>query len=287
MLSSAPKPSDLQAWIGRTETVVDEVTIPNVRRIHAMLDHDPAPVSAGTELPIGWHSTLCAPIARQSEIGPDGHPRRGDFIPPIDFARRMAASARMTFHQPLLVGDVVTRKSTIENIASKTGRSGDIVFLTQKNEFFSPRGLSVTEFHEVAFRDVKKGREASPPGEQSSLRPDWKMMVHADPVLVFRYAAIAFSGHRIHYDYVYSTEVESYADVMVSGGLNLLLLFDLVRRHVPGRLKTFSSRNLRPLYVNEELQVCGALDEKDSKLLRLWIANGEGLVSLTATAELA
>jgi 3-methylfumaryl-CoA hydratase len=276
---------DLKSWIGRTETVVDEITVPSFRRINALLDHDPSAVQAGDVFPRGWQGTLCPPLARQSDIGDDGHPKRGVFIPPIPFARRMAASVEMTFHSDLLIGDIVKRESVIEGITSKRGRSGEIVFLTQRNEFYGPRGLAVTERHQTAFRDVITGRESPASGERTSVKPDWEKIVTADSVMVFRYAAVAFSGHRIHYDYLYGTKTESYADVMVSGGLNLMLLFDLVRQNVPGRLKSFSSRNLRPLYVNQRLHVCGAFHE-DRRHLRLWITDSNGILAVVADAEL-
>jgi 3-methylfumaryl-CoA hydratase len=285
MSLEADQVRDLKSWIGTTETTVDQITPSNVRRIHATLDYPSMPVLTGDVFPRGWHSTVCVPLARQSEIGDDGHPKRGAFIPPIPFVRRMAASAQMTFHHDLLVGDDVRRESTIENIVSKKGRSGEIVFLTQKNELYSPRGLAVTERQEVAFRDVRVGRESPPPGERTSVSPEWERIVVADPVLVFRYAAIVFNGHRIHYDYLYSTKTESYADVMVSGGLSVMLLLDLIHRDVGGRLIRFSSRNLRPLYVNECLHVCGGFDG-DEQHVRLWIADPNGVVSVTADAEL-
>jgi 3-methylfumaryl-CoA hydratase len=276
---------DLRSWIGRTETVVDEITVPTVRRINALLDYEPSTVRAGEVFPRGWQGTLCPPLARQSDIGDDGHPKRGAFIPPIALARRMAASVEMNFHSDLLVGDAVRRESVIEDIVAKKGRSGDIVFLTQKNEFYGPRGLAVSERHQAAFRDVIPGGETPPAGEKPSARPEWQKIVTADPVLVFRYAAVAFSGHRIHYDYLYGTKQESYADVMVSGGLNLMLLFDLVRQNVPGRLKNFSCRNLRPLYVNERLHVCAGF-HGDRRHLRLWITDGNEILAVTAEAEL-
>src|SRR5271170_2039238 len=117
----------LGSWIGRTETVVDEITVPTVRRIDALLDHDPSTVRTGEVFPRGWQGMLCSPLARQRDIGEDGHPRRGEFIPPIPFGRRMAASVDMTFHGDLHVGDVVTRQSIIEDVVAKKGRSGPIV----------------------------------------------------------------------------------------------------------------------------------------------------------------
>jgi 3-methylfumaryl-CoA hydratase len=286
MLKDAPQLDNLKSWIGRTESVVDEITVPSVRRISALLDHDPSASRAGDVFPRGWQGALCPPLARQSDIGDDGHPKQGDFIPPIPFARRMAASAEMTFHSDLLVGDIVRRESIIEDLSFKKGRSGEICFLTQKNDFHGPRGLAVTERHLIAFRDVRVEREAHPLGERASSKPDWQKIVTADSVMVFRYAAIAFSGHRIHYDYLYATNKESYADVMVSGGLNLMLLFDLVRQNVPGRLKSFSSRNLRPLYVNERLHICGAFHD-DRRHLRLWITDGNGILAVVADADLS
>lgn len=284
MLKDASQLDHLRSWIGKTETVVDEITISGVRRINALLDRDPLTVGAGDVFPAGWQGVLCPPLARQSDIGDDGHPRRGPFIPPIPLARRMAASVQMTFHGDLLVGDIVRRELVIEDIKFKQGRSGEIVFVTQKSEFHGPRGLAVTERQVAAFRGVKAGREVAAPGERASVEPAWQKIIVADFVMVFRYAAIAFSGHRIHYDYLYGTKIESYADVMVSGGLNLMLIFDLVRENVSGRLKNFSSRNLQPLYVNQRQRICGAFG-KDRRHLRLWITDEAGILAVVAEAE--
>jgi 3-methylfumaryl-CoA hydratase len=275
----------LKRWIGKTETVHDHVTASGMQRVHALLDHEVSLSQTGTAVPRGWHSVMCPPIVRQSDLGEEGHPKRGTFIPPISFSRRMVASVTMDIIDDLVIDDEVRRESVIENIFLKQGRTGTILFLNQKNEFYSPRGLAVTERQTFSFRDIPARWVTSAKGEARSETPLWERIVTADPVLVFRYAAITYAGHRIHYDQPYAQEVEKHADVVVSGGLSLLLLLDLIHANLPGRLTKFSSRNLRPAYVNEHLRVCGCRMTVDRQF-RLWIEDQTGSMTVDASAEL-
>ena len=197
----------------------------------------------------------------------------------------MAASNAMIFHDDLRVGDDVVRTSKIADLQIKKGQSGDLVFLTFEHEYSTARGIAVTETQNAVFRDVKQGREVSVAGKNADITPKWQTTVIADSVLIFRYAAIAFSGHRIHYDYLYGTQQEKYADVIVSGGLNLMLIFDLIRRSVDRSVTRFSSKNIRPLYAGEKLHVCAAPKGADG--LHVWITDAAGTLAVRGEAELA
>ena len=142
----------LTQWIGRTESDADYVTVPAVHRLSATLDREDPMPRIGDPLPIGWHSILFPRVVRHSQVGADGHPKRGDFLPPVPLPRRMFAGKRITFHSPLRVGDEARRESVIQNVTQKTGRSGRMVFVTVKTDIHSPRGLAITEEQDIVYR---------------------------------------------------------------------------------------------------------------------------------------
>src|SRR6476659_6392535 len=155
---SAPSPMDspepYAAWLGRTEERRDTVTATPVAALAATLDRDDPAPSAGTMLPPLWHWLYFLPLARQSEIGPDGHPRRGGFLPPVELPRRMWAGGRLSFLQPLRVGDAVTRTSRIASIASKQARSGPLVFVTVEHQIATAAGVALREEHDIVYRGL-------------------------------------------------------------------------------------------------------------------------------------
>jgi 3-methylfumaryl-CoA hydratase len=274
----------LKQWIGRTETDVDYLTVPSVHRLSATLDReDPIP-RVGDALPIGWHSILFPRVVRHSQIGADGHPRRGDFLPPVPLPRRMFAGKRTTFHAPLQIGDEVRRESTIQSVTPKEGRTGQMVFVTVKTDLHSPRGLAISEEQDIVYR-AEADRNASPPAAQRA--PGiavWSRSITPDPVLLFRYSALTFNGHRIHYDYPYVTQVEGYPNLVMNGGLTTLLVFELARTHASTPLRYISSRNVRPLFVNREFRICGE-PSADNKSAKLWVVDDQNAVALSAEAE--
>jgi 3-methylfumaryl-CoA hydratase len=276
----------LKQWIGRTETAVDYVTVPMVDRLSATLDRDDKFPKAGDALPVGWHSTLFPRIVRHSQIGPDGHPQRGDFLPPVPLPRRMFAGKRTTFIAPLLVGDEVQRKSTIQNVTIKDGRSGRMVFVTVKTDISSARGVAISEEQDIVYRGEpdKNAPPAAPmpaPGKAV-----WQHQVTPDPVMLFRYSALTFNGHRIHYDKPYVTEVEGYPNLVMNGGLTTLLVYELARTHGTTPIKFMSSRNVRALFVGRSITLCGE-PSADNKTAKLWAQDDTGAVALTAEAEFA
>lgn len=276
----------LKQWIGRTETAIDYVTVPAVNRLSATLDRDDPFPKPGDALPVGWHAILFPRVVRHSQIGPDGHPQRGDFLPPVPLPRRMFAGKRTTFVAPLQVGDEVRRESVIQGVTIKDGRSGRMVFVTVKTDIRSPRGIAVTEEQDIVYRGEPDKNAPPQPAKPAPGKIVWKHEVTPDPVMLFRYSALTFNGHRIHYDKPYVTGTEGYPDLIMNGGLTTLLIYELARTHASTPIRFMSSRNVRALFVNRTITLCGE-PSADNKTAKLWAQDDSGAVALLAEAEFA
>jgi 3-methylfumaryl-CoA hydratase len=279
----------LQGWVGKTETLHDDIAAAPVRGLSATLDRDDPRPAAGTALPALWHWLYFLPQARQSEIGPDGHPRRGGFLPPAPLPRRMWAGGRLNWlpANPLRVGDAVQRVSTIATVAHKAGRSGDLLFVTVKHEVHNPQGLALTEEHDIVYRSAALPGDPVPAPLAAETGAAWQREVAPDDVLLFRYSALTFNGHRIHYDRRYVTEVEGYPGLIVHGPLIATLLMDLLRRQLPDALvASFNFKLLRPTFDLQPFRL-NAQPSADGKSVRLWAQDHEGWLTLQGTAELA
>lgn len=277
---------DLRKWIGETEKDVDYVTLPAVHRLAATLDREDPMPKIGDPLPIGWHQIFFPRVVRHSQIGPDGHPARGDFLPPVPLPRRMFAGKRITFHTPLLIGDEIRRESVIQSVAPKQGRTGQMVFVTVKTDIYSPRGLAITEEQDIVYREEPDPAAPPPPPQKAPGTAVWKRSVTPDSVMLFRYSAMTFNSHRIHYDYPYVTQVEKYPNLVMNGGLTTLLAFELARAHASSPIRHIASRNVRPMFVDREISVCGE-PSADGKSAKLWTLDDNGALSLSAEAEFA
>ena len=274
-------PDELKAWNGRTEILNDIVTAAPVRMLRATLDL-PADESLHA-LPPLWHWLYFLPSARQSELGPDGHPKRGGFLPPVPLPRRMWAGGQLAFFHPLRIGDAIERVSTIDDVTVKSGRSGELCFVRVRHEINSPRGLALREFHDIVYRpDPVPGA----PAAAADPAPDgpWSERIGPDDVLLFRYSALTFNGHRIHYDRNYVTGVEGYPGLIVHGPLLATLLAGLGGRGFAGREpRSFSFRALKPVFDLHPFDICGKPDGSDAA--DLWVRDFEGHRSMTARIE--
>jgi 3-methylfumaryl-CoA hydratase len=279
----------LESWVGKTETRRDVIDARPVELLSATLDRDDPSPRIGDELPPLWHWLYFLPSYRESEVGPDGHAKRGGFLPPVPLPRRMWAGSRIEWLQPLAIGDDVTRNSRIVSVTPKAGRSGALVFVVVRHEISSASGRALVEEHDIVYRDppspgatAEKGDGAASPGTSA-----WRRQVVPDDVLLFRYSALTFNSHRIHYDRRYVTEVEGYPGLVVHGPLLATLLLDLLRRERPAAgVRRFEFRALAPLFDVAPFDVCGKPDEAPHKV-SLWAEGPHGALAMRATATLA
>ncbi|MDM0012122.1 MaoC family dehydratase N-terminal domain-containing protein [Variovorax sp. J22P168] len=275
----------LRTWIGRTTVVDDVVTGVPIQALTATLDRDDAPAAQGAFLPPCWHWLYFLPIARQSEIGPDGHPKRGGFLPPVPLPRRMWAGSQLEFVAPLKVGQHITRSSRIADVRMKEGRAGPLVFVNVDHEIRADGELAIKERHDIVYRDMPAPGEPAPAGAACPEDAQWTRRVEPDDVLLFRYSALTFNGHRIHYDRKYVTEVEGYPGLIVHGPLIATLLLDLLRTRLPeATVRAFSFRAVKPLFDIAPFTVCGR--QLDAETVRLWARTPEGHLAMEATASL-
>lgn len=278
----------LQGWIGKTETLNDDITAAPVRALSATLDRDDAAPAPGTALPPLWHWLYFLPQQRQSEIGPDGHAKRGGFLPPVPLPRRMWAGGRLQWlsSNPLRVGDTVQRRSRIGSVTHKAGRSGDLLFVLVQHEVHNASGLALTEEHDIVYRAAAQAGDPVPVPVAAEQGAAWQREVVPDDVLLFRYSALTFNGHRIHYDRRYVTEVEGYPGLIVHGPLIATLLVDLVRRNAPGAfIKSFNFKAVRPTFDLHPFRLNGQ-PSADGKSVRLWAQDFEGWLTMQGTVEL-
>ena len=273
----------LQEWVGRTEVLQDHVSEIPARALAATFDRDDlAGLKAGDSLPFVWIWLFFLPLVSSARIGPDGHPQRGGFLPPIPLARRMWAGSRCTFHAPIRIGDAVERTSAILKVAEKTGGAGEMVFVTVRHAITRAGELLMEEEQDLVFLAIPE--RFSPPPPTPLPACDWSEPVAVDPVRLFRFSALTFNGHRIHYDRTYATEVERYPGLVVHGPLQAAVLFDGATRHAPDRQPAaFAFRGLRPLFDFDAVSVNGRARGGDG--LDLYTANGDGAVGMQATID--
>ena len=271
----------LRSWIGKQETLHDNVTHFPVAALSATLDRDDPAPKPGDVLPPLWHWLYFLPTARQSILGPDGHPARGGFLPPVPLPRRMWAGGRFVFHKPLLVDQAITRVSTVKDVTVKQGRNGALCFVLVKHEISGPDGPALEEEHDIVYRDNPQPGEAQAAGKPVRTDDVWRMTIQPSDPLLFRYSALTFNSHRIHYDRRYVTETEGYPGLIVHGPLIATLLIDLLRRNSDRVLKTFKFRAVSPLFDIAPFSVHG---RKDGDTASLWARNPVGNVAMEAEA---
>jgi 3-methylfumaryl-CoA hydratase len=269
-------------WIGRTDVREDVVTAAPLVALSALLDREDPPPREGDAAPPLAHWLYFLPNYRQSEAGPDGHALKGSFLPPAPLPRRMWAGSRIEFLRPLRVGARIERVSRIADVVPKEGRSGPLLFVTVRHEIRSDGSAAIVDQHDIVFRGETALANAPQP---ASTNAAWKREILPDPVLLFRYSAVTFNSHRIHFDHPYVTKVEGYPGLVVHGPLIATLLVDLLRRNRPEvELRSYAFRALRPLYDTAKFSTCGAPDES-GRSARLWTRDAEGAVTMEATAR--
>jgi 3-methylfumaryl-CoA hydratase len=276
-----PSSRDLRSWIGRRSEAIDWISASRVAAWNATLDRDEPFPADGDAAPPLFHLALFPPLARTSELGPDGHARRGQFLPDVSLPRRMWAGGRFRFHRPLRIGARALRASVIERIEEKQGKSGPLVFVTVRHAIADAGGLALEEEQDLVYR----GPGGVPPAAPAPAGT-WRREIAPDDVLLFRYSALTFNGHRIHYDRRYATGVEGYPGLVVHGPLVATLLVDLLRRERPDAvLETFRFTALRPITDVAPFALCGG-PGADARHVRLWATDAEGATAMEAEAAL-
>ena len=274
----------MRQWIGRTEEKTDIVTAHLVAGLRSVLFLDVGKPQDGDAAPFTAHWCLTLPVVPMSEVGPDGHPQRGGFLPPVPLPRRMWAGGAIEFIEPLRVGDAVTRTSTIKDLTMKSGSTGMLCFVSVDHVFKSPRGVAIRERHDIVYRDMPTGGQNATPAKPSAAPAAARHCERhlADPVLLFRYSALTFNGHRIHYDRDYVTKVEGYPGLIVHGPLQAALLIELAAKLHGGKAPaSFVYRGLQPLFDGGEFSV-NANDTPAG--MELWTANSAGQPTMQGTA---
>ena len=276
----------IKDWLGRTRRDEDEITLNAVRRLAATLDQDPTVFRRGSEMPESWYAILFGTIARESTLGPDGHLETGDFLPPLHGSRRMFGGRRTRFIAPLKIGDAVTRVSTVTRAELKTGRTGPFTLVTVMHEISGPAGLALTEEQDIIYRAaVEAGTVASQKAAAPAAdKPTWSTPIELDPVLLFRYSAVTFNAHRIHYDLPYARDVEGYPALVMNGGLTALLLIETARPHLPRAIAAYAARAISPLFVGQRVAFNGRLAGDE---VALWASGPDGGLAYRVDVALA
>ncbi|KPA88010.1 hypothetical protein PF66_05587 [Pseudomonas asplenii] len=263
--------TDPRAWLGRSEEAHDQLSRNLLKRIAATFGEN-APAH-GEALPALWQWCFFQDPLPESQLGGDGHPARGGFLPPADNRNRMWAGGRLEFFDSLKAGFDATRVSTIRHIEEKQGRTGALLFVTVCHEYFQDGRLAIREEQDIVYREPTPPKQGS--GETLP-QGQWHEAVEPTPTLLFRYSAVTFNGHRIHYDYPYVTGTEGYSGLVVHGPMIATLnLRAFCRAHPEARLRRFSYRGLRPLIAPQPFEVGGRIIEPG--VAELWAGNVDGL----------
>ncbi len=272
----------LRTWIGKQETLEDLVMPLPMVALSATLDRADPPPRAGDPLPPLWHWLYFLEFTRASELGEDGHTARGGFLPPVPLPRRMWAGSRFTFERPLRVGERVRRTSAVADVSVKDGRSGPLVFARVNHTIVGEGGPAIHEEHDIVYRNLPAPDEEPSPPRRAPADPMWRREVVPGAALLFRYSALSFNAHRIHFDRTYAVEHDGYPGLVVHGPLLATLLLDLLRRNVSHDVKSFRFRAVRPIFDTAPFAVCGAPGAGGT--VALWAQDADGYLCMDAEA---
>ncbi len=272
-------------WVGQQEMRQEVIALSPALGVNAMLDIEDRPLANGDSLPPLWHWFYFLPQVPGSRIGRDGHPERGGFLPPVDLPRRMFAGARLQFQSPLLIGREATREGEILKVSEKSGGSGRLMFVTVAYRILQGGRVCVREEQDIVYRDPGPPMAAPVPSQKLAEIPtgSWSRLVTPGPVLLFRFSALTFNAHRIHYDRPYAMNEEGYPGLVVHGPLTAIMLMDLVRHNAEGRVTGFSFRGRAPLFDLAPFRLVGTPGQGG---VDLEAQGPDGKIAMTARAEL-
>lgn len=270
-------------WTPSVETVTEAIDLSQVRKFAGVLDLDEREFEEGTALPPMWHWLFFLHRAPTAQIGPDGHPRRGGFFPPIELQRRMFAGEQTIFHAPLRIGQSATRTGTITRLDEKEGRSGRMVLASAHYRIEQAGELCVEDTHDIVY--IAGGGATPAPGPDSFTPPDgaWHREIKTDPVILFRFSALSFNSHRIHYDADYAQNEEGYPGLVVHGPLTALFLSELARTHMDTPMTQFSFRGRAPIFEPWPFHLVG--QPGDDGTVELQAVRNDATIAMTATAQ--
>ena len=271
----------LKAWIGREEHKSELLTSRLVEQFEATMG--PSLATIGGEAPLGIHWCLNQPAVAAEGLGPDGHPARGNFLPPVPLPRRMWAGGTLSFLAPLRVGEMVTRVSRVANVAHKQGRSGELVFVTVEHDILGEGTIAIRERHDIVYRAAEPTTGPAPKTAVPAPRQPEKIeRIEATTTLLFRYSALTFNGHRIHYDLDYARNEEGYAGLVVHGPMQATLVLNMAARLLGNRAPSrLDYRGVAPLMHGGFFTINAS---KSSGMLDLWTAGEDGVTRMEATA---
>lgn len=275
----------LQTWQGKREERRDLIAAFPSNALAATLDREDNVYGSGDALAPLWHWLHFLPLHKLKDSGYDGHAALGSFLPPVPLPRRMWAGSRLAFLAPMKIGQDLRKRSTIKSVAHKSGRSGDLVFVTVLHEVFDGAAPCLHEEHDIVYRAAPAKGAVAPALPLAPEHSDFSRIITPNPVLLFRYSALTFNGHRIHYDHPFCIETEGYGGLVVHGPLLATLMLDLLRREMPeARLAAFEFRAISPVFDTDEFSVHGAPNEEGN--IHLWICRHDGALAMDGTATL-
>ena len=275
--------NELKSWIGNDEIAFDEISQSLEARFRATLDEDPGNPQKGEIASSGLHWALAPAVVKSSLLGKDSHPKKGEFLPPVPLPRRMWAGCRTHFLKPLKIGDLVKKRSSVVDINLKDGKSGLLCFVTANYEFFVDDQLMIKEDHDLVYRNYnKQDKTIFVKNDLPFIKSDYEEKIFAHPTMLFRYSAITFNGHRIHYDYPYSTEEEGYKDLVFHGPLQATLMLRAAEKYKKAKVKSFSHRGVAPVYANDDLII--NIENKPNDSLNCFTSTKDAGMTMKAEA---
>jgi 3-methylfumaryl-CoA hydratase len=273
----------LRQWVGRKESHHDIATAWPIAAMTATLDRRDPPPREGDAIPEGWHWSYFLETSPASDLAHDGHTKRGGFLPPVSLPRRMWAGGRLEFKRAIKIGEQLSRESEILSVEPKSGKSGNLVFVTVRHTVSASNDIAVVEEHDIVYRDAAKAGAPMPSDKPAPANAAWRHEVMPDEAMLFRYSALIFNAHRIHYDIDYCRKEEGYPGLIVHGPLQTTLLLDLSRRHAGKPVRKLDYRAVSPVFHNEKLTV-GGIPSVDGASAQLWTAGPSGNIAMMGTA---
>lgn len=271
----------LLEWINKTTEAEDTIRLQPANFMEATLNRPPK-LKEGDNLPPLWHWIYFLEAKPESDLGRDAHPKKGDFLPPIQLPRRMWAGGRFTFYNDLVIGEKAKKITTIKKIVEKEGSAGPLCFITLEHKIYSKDEISIIEEQDLVYLQDQQGSKSLPLAQNNVEKADFSQEIHPSAILLFRYSALTFNGHRIHYDLDYAKNVEGYDGLVFHGPLTATLLLDLALKERKQPIKKYSFRGIAPL---SNLDCFWIEGKSEDNAAILWARRKDGVVAMKAKAD--